>query len=943
MKRLMFLCAVLGLVSACNPEENGAEVDNNPKETAVTGSATGITEFSAVLAGYANITPEMGNVTMGILYSTNDNPSLENSIEISSKELDGDNQFTIKATSLSSNTTYYYKAFVQYGGVYRYGVVRSFSTLNVAAKVNTIAPSAIGMFSATLKGSLSVESQSDLEKSVWFLYGQESSIASLKKSGVSVTSSLSADNSFSNQLSDLDYGKTYYYVACAKVHDKELFGSVESFTTANISAGVSTAEASNIGLFSATFNGALSVDNSESLEKSVWFLYSDSASTLEELKSSGIQRMASLEVNNRFSFDQTELKYSTTYYYVACAKVHDKEYYGSVIKFSTSDIDASTETLDASGIGMYKASINGKLMVNNSEDLSKEVWFLFGNNNNLESLKSSGTRIQASLNADGSFSSNLTDLQYATSYFYIACAKVYDRVIYGEVKGFYTTTPYVATQEATNITMSSAYLNGTLYSEKIENQNVSGWFLIGKSNNLETLKSSGTKLSASVIYSHPNYTLYNTQSGLDYATTYYYVACAQIGQQVYYGDIKSFTTSDVEVELTTESATSILCFSATLNGKAIVNNHGSSSTSVWFLCGTSNDLETLKRNGNKLPASISWDCTFSSRQRELNYSTTYYYVACAQIFDKVYYGEVKSFTTPTVSVSTDAPQSVDINSAMFKGTLSDSVQDSFDFSAWFLYGDSNNLETLKSSGIKVDATMDSGGRISYYHSNLNDGTAYYYVACVKVNNAVFYGNVYRFVTKKDSDYGAAIDMGLSVKWRSVNLGQCSSNKYGRYYAWGEIETKARYAYDNYKWYDHTTQLYLKYNSSESKGVVDNKTVLDPEDDVAHVKLGGNWRMPTSEEWKELRDNCTCTWTTRDNVNGLLVKSNINGNTIFLPATGRWEGDSSARKGTYGFYWSSSLDNNYAPSDASIVTVYSSELWRHEGYRGSGCVIRPVTD
>ena len=206
MKRLMFLCAVLGLVSACNPEENGAEVDNNPKETAVTGSATGITEFSAVLAGYANITPEMGNVTMGILYSTNDNPSLENSIEISSKELDGDNQFTIKATSLSSNTTYYYKAFVQYGGVYRYGVVRSFSTLNVAAKVNTIAPSAIGMFSATLKGSLSVESQSDLEKSVWFLYGQESSIASLIKSGVSVTSSLSADNSFSNQLSDLDYG-----------------------------------------------------------------------------------------------------------------------------------------------------------------------------------------------------------------------------------------------------------------------------------------------------------------------------------------------------------------------------------------------------------------------------------------------------------------------------------------------------------------------------------------------------------------------------------------------------------------------------------------------------------------------------------------------------------------------------------------------------------------
>lgn len=88
----------------------------------------------------------------------------------------------------------------------------------------------------------------------------------------------------------------------------------------------------------------------------------------------------------------------------------------------------------------------------------------------------------------------------------------------------------------------------------------------------------------------------------------------------------------------------------------------------------------------------------------------------------------------------------------------------------------------------------------------------------------------------------AIDLGLSVKWGSFNLGATSPEQIGNLYAWGETETKKKYTWGNY---EHGNSNYIrKYNGQ------DGKVVLDPEDDVAQMKLGGKWRMPTAEEAKE---------------------------------------------------------------------------------------------
>ena len=106
----------------------------------------------------------------------------------------------------------------------------------------------------------------------------------------------------------------------------------------------------------------------------------------------------------------------------------------------------------------------------------------------------------------------------------------------------------------------------------------------------------------------------------------------------------------------------------------------------------------------------------------------------------------------------------------------------------------------------------------------------------------------------------------------------------------------------------------KYCTDSYYGTVDNKTTLEPGDDVAHVKWGGSWRMPTLAEQRELLNNCTWTWSTLNGVNGYRV-TGPNGNSIFLPAAGYRFDTRGDYQGSDGYYWSSSLsgDSNFACS------------------------------
>jgi hypothetical protein len=189
-----------------------------------------------------------------------------------------------------------------------------------------------------------------------------------------------------------------------------------------------------------------------------------------------------------------------------------------------------------------------------------------------------------------------------------------------------------------------------------------------------------------------------------------------------------------------------------------------------------------------------------------------------------------------------------------------------------------------------------------------------------------------------------VDLGLSVRWATMNVGASSPSDYGDYYAWGETTTKSDYNWNTYKYCNGSEKSMTKYCTKSSYGIVDNKTELDSSDDVAHVKWGGKWRMPTYEELEELKEKCTWTRAIQDGHQGYWL-TGPNGNTIFLPIAGSYYNSSLSQVGNRGDYWSRTLCESY-PNRAWELFFFeslSSDMATYFTSRMSGQSVRPVID
>ena len=173
-----------------------------------------------------------------------------------------------------------------------------------------------------------------------------------------------------------------------------------------------------------------------------------------------------------------------------------------------------------------------------------------------------------------------------------------------------------------------------------------------------------------------------------------------------------------------------------------------------------------------------------------------------------------------------------------------------------------------------------------------------------------------------------VDLGLSVKWATCNVGASSPSGYGDYYAWGEVSTKSEYTESNSRTY---------VESSYNFNICGNASY-----DVARYKWGSPWRLPSASEIDELVNNCTWEWTTMNGVNGYKVKSKKNSNYIFLPAAG-WRFESSfSYRGSSGYYWSGS-NNGSNSGTAYGLRFLSGNHGRYWYSRCYGRSVRPVAE
>ena len=256
----------------------------------------------------------------------------------------------------------------------------------------------------------------------------------------------------------------------------------------------------------------------------------------------------------------------------------------------------------------------------------------------------------------------------------------------------------------------------------------------------------------------------------------------------------------------------------------------------------------------------------------------------------------------------------------------------------------SDATTITTQSVSLTGLGGSTNNLYVALCNYN-ATAYTLTATDAAGNTYTYGP--KTTTFTDGQYYEVkvkmkmheyVDLGLSVKWATMNVGAESVTDRGLYFAWGETTGHAfgsgyKFSQDNYAWYNDTDK-YTKYKHDGSSWDYEE---LASEDDAAAKIWGGVWRIPTKAEWEELLDenNCTWTWTTDykgdgSNVAGVIVTSKKDGYTdksIFLPATGIYGGgDNNTGSAIWAAYWSKSLDTDNRGTDLAPHYYYDF-AWR----------------
>lgn len=495
----------------------------------------------------------------------------------------------------------------------------------------------------------------------------------------------------------------------------------------------------------------------------------------------------------------------------------------------------------------------------------------------------------------------------------------------------------VITGEASHISCRNAVLSGKLNMPDPSPEDLVIGILYGPDNQL--ILGVADNAICDSYYENQPFTI--CTKTLEPETLYYYrcFVSSKHEDKTYYGDIKSFTTLPVSSMIKTNETSGISAYSATINATLNLTDcvynvliYGGQFTSQ-----TGESIKVISKD-------LSGD-SFSATATSLIRDTQYDAQAFVMLDGRTYTADIKSFNTKGINatVTLNDISNLTCSSVTISGKLNIESTDSFKTRATLYYSSTEKtIEGLRSSGISQYLSLASDGSFSLSLPKLSIATMYYFTVIATVDDVTIESPLKTFSTK-DLPVGP-VDMGLTVKWASFNIGASKPEEYGDYFSWGETYTKSTYLWRTYSLCKGHTDDMTKYCTSKSYGTVDNKTVLEWYDDVASQKLGGGWRMPTEAECADLMnaENCSSMWCKYNGVNGVLVTSKKTSNSIFLPAAGKRCDVELQYAGENGYYWSSSLSIEW-PSAA--VDVYLSDvstgMFPSTESRFFGCSVRPV--
>lgn len=396
----------------------------------------------------------------------------------------------------------------------------------------------------------------------------------------------------------------------------------------------------------------------------------------------------------------------------------------------------------------------------------------------------------------------------------------------------------------------------------------------------------------------------------------------------------------VTISVTTGTATDITQNSARIGGTV---SGVDSRVTVGIVYGTSSTLSA--ETGTKVSTTSMGGYTVEVTN--LKAGTTYYYCAYAEVDGQYYYGDMKNFETEaapvSINVTTREASDIEETCATLNGSVSAS-NTTKSYTAGFFVATSGTPSSSNYTK-KVESGNNKTGNYSASVSELTSSTTYYFRAYVLYDGTYYYGETKSFKTATPAPTTGTInghewvDLGLpsGTKWATCNVGASSSTAYGSYFAWGETNTKNSFTPENYK-YKNVVNGYVSYSGCQDIGADISGTKYD----AARSNWGSTWRMPTKDEYIELKSKCEIIWTTQSGVKGIKL-TGPNGNSIFLPATGIKINSSTYYSGTDGNYWTGTEGASTYHYEAIIFTFSDNNQYTSLNDRNMGCTIRPVSN